>query len=175
MIIVCGPDNTGKTHLVEHLSKTFNIPKVEKYHTLPPVDYSDWVVWAEKVLLNPNQSIADRFYIEEFVYGPVMRGKIGMTAGHQRHLDKLFADRDPLIIHCDTCFRNISKNYDERVQYPEMNQIKRIQNKFYEVLDSSRFSLMTQLNFDYEFDPHYERIDKAIDTYLKGVCDHECR
>ena len=175
MSIVCGPDNTGKTHLVEHLSKTFNIPKVEKYHTLPPVDYSDWVGWAEKVLLNPNQSIADRFYIDEFVYGPIMRGKIGMTENHKRHLDKLFTDRDPLIIYCDTSLVNIEKNWEGRIQYPERAQIKDIQNKFYEVLDSVPFDLMTTLFFDYAFDPHYTKIDKALDTYLKGVCDHECR
>ncbi len=175
MIIVCGPDNTGKTHLVEHLSEKFNIPKVGKYHTLPPTDYSDWVVWAEKVLLNTAQSIADRFYIEEFIYGPVMRGKIGMTEYQRRQLDKLFMDRDPLIILCNTSLHNIKKTFGDRIQYPQIQDIRKIQDRFYEVIDTPPFKFMTRLDFDYEFDPKYERIDTAIDNYLKGVCDYECK
>lgn len=174
MIIVCGPDNTGKTRLVEHLSKKFNILKGEKYHTLPPTDYSDWGVWVEKALLNVEQSIADRFYVEEFVYGPVMRGKVGIGEYQRRHLDRLFSDRDPIIILCNTSLDNIKRTYGERVQYPEVSRTKEIQDMFLTVLNSYPFRSCIRLRFDYEFDPHYEKIDRDLKYLIGGVASNEC-
>ncbi len=176
MIIVCGPDNTGKTRLVEHLSQKFHIPRVEKYPTLPPTDYADWERWVTANLLNPEQCIADRFYVEEFVYGLVMRGKIGINEAQKNYLDMLFAQRDPLIILCNTSLETILSNYHEREQYPKPEKVLEIQRAFREILSTEApFCNRDKYHFNWKLDRDYIAVDSYIRHYLEEVCDSECK
>lgn len=168
MIIVTGPDNCGKTSLVEHLKKRFLLEQVPRYHTMPPVDVADWVQWLKDTLTHPSVDnlIADRFYVEEFVYGPVIRGGVIIGQEDKEQIDKLLLLCQPLIIHCDTSWGNIEKTFGDRKQYPTSEQNKKVKERFGQVLDGYPFMFTYKYKFNYEIDPDYNRITHYVSAYL---------
>lgn len=173
MIIVTGADNSGKTTLVKHLVKEFTISQLPSYKPLPPVDYIDWFRWVRDTLQRTDdkvdkQLVADRFYIDEFVYGPVMRGEVGVYSHKKQALDTLVNDARPLIILCHTDIKTIEKTYKERPQYPTLEQIVEIQQKFLKVLQSYPFNNCPVHIWDYTKDKTKIHVDKAVENYLKA-------
>lgn len=170
MIIVVGADNTGKTTLVKHLVEKFGIKELEPYHTKPPKDYVDWYRWLVKSLVIPisGAHIADRFFIDELVYGPIKRGSIGLSEPKLTQVKDLIEDVRPLIILVDTDIANIARTFEDREQYPNLDDIESIRGKFYLVLTQYPFSRCPQISFDYEVDSNYEQVDKDVENYLKA-------
>ena len=77
MIIVEGPDNSGKSTLIKSLIKDFNLLLAEKPHG-PPQNVNDLIYRSSKLLLKQDQKryIVDRHpLISEKVYGPALRNK----------------------------------------------------------------------------------------------------
>jgi len=74
-IIVDGADKTGKSTLCSAIveefgSKYFHFGKPKKY---PATEYAEYAL-----SMNENM-VLDRFYLGELVYGPLFRGKAGLT------------------------------------------------------------------------------------------------
>lgn len=168
MIIVCGADNTGKTTLVEHLTDKFKLSKIPRYHTMPPTDRHDWLDWVITHLqANDPARIADRFYVEEFVYGPIKRGSVLLTGPEQFFFDGLVAERRPLIILCQTDMKTISSTFGDREQYPNLNEIPVIMSQFRYVLGRYPFNSCPQAIHNFKKDPKFLTADVAVDVYLK--------
>lgn len=168
MIIVEGADNTGKTSLVNHLIERFKLEKVPRYHTLPPQDYKEWAEYSIGIMSRRDVSnlIADRFFISEFVYGPIMRHKIGIHFEDQLELIDAFRDLRPLIILCDPGDEAISKNFNDRQQYPELDDNLKVARGFRNVLRLPPFTYSRQIVYDYTVDPDYKNIDMLLKQHL---------
>lgn len=166
MIIITGTDNTGKSTLAMHLSNKFGIPIMERYPQLPPKDYDDWYRFIVQMLDKDEEQIADRFYIDELVYGPVVRGKVGITEHQLKVMNKLVAEEKPLVILCHREISEISRSYSERDQYLDAAKIGEVQNSYFEVTDKPPFKDIT-IGYCIEDDPYYEKIDFQVALYLK--------
>ena len=167
MIIITGVDNSGKTTLATHLSNKFHIPIIDRYHELPPQDYDDWYRWVVGVLDRDYELIADRFYLDELVYGPVVRNKIGISQHQIKVVDGLLAEQKPLIILCHRMPGDIESTYNVRKQYLDISQISEIQIRYFRLVQGFPFKELT-VGYSIEDDPYYEQIDFEVQMYLKA-------
>ena len=171
MIIVTGVDNTGKTTLVNHLVDKFKdrgLKQIEKYPTLPPTDGMDWAGWVVNKLITKNRfTIADRFYVEEFVYGPLLRGSMCIDSNIVRSINTMIMQVKPLIIWCNTDIETIRKTFMERAQLEGVyERIGKLQHKFEEVLNSFPFDQCPQYTYNFKTDPDYKTIDQVVDAWI---------
>jgi thymidylate kinase len=163
MIIVVGADNTGKTSLVEHLTEKFDFQKAPRYHTLPPKDYHEWAHHLLTVLKGDTSNvIADRFLLDEFVYGPLKRQRIGLHFEDQLELTDAFRNVRPHIILCEVNSEVMAKTFAERDQYPSLDENIRIAHAFHFLLRLPPFSYCMQKIYDFTRDPNYRDIDSWV-------------
>ena len=171
MIIVIGCDNTGKTSLVNHISKEFNIPISPRFHSLPPKG-KQWLEWYEFIKENfqeNEQVVFDRFFIDEFIYGPLFRG--GYTIGIDRmaELTNLMLTAQPLVIYTHVSVEQNKKSFDDREQYIEKSDIDKVMSEYIFKLKSWPLNQLYNLvRFNYTADSDYSRIDCVIRNYLNG-------
>lgn len=105
IVIVEGPDNSGKSTLIELLVKTYRAikgqdPHVEHSPSKLVVEgkHREWLQWIEDTLNRESDSIYDRHsIISEAVYGPILRDTDLLST--TRYLDRL-KRLGPLIIYC---------------------------------------------------------------------------
>jgi adenylate kinase family enzyme len=172
MIILFGVDNTGKTTLKNHLKEKFNLREEERYQTRPPQDYDDWFKYVRDLLQrhieNPDpQTIIDRLYIDEHVYGPVLRGRFGLTVNQRVALDILIDKLRPILIWCDIPTAEILKSFSEREQLMGVREnVVALKRKYPEVLSKYPFYDCPLFIVNYLEDRNYEKIDKKLEVYL---------
>lgn len=108
MIIVEGPDNSGKSTLIQWLKDNLQVKELKHGRHGPPTGPKDIVERTEtilkKALSYPHKAtITDRFsLIGESIYGPVLRGKDLWTEVPQDkiRLQKVLITLDPFFIYC---------------------------------------------------------------------------
>jgi len=171
MIIVTGCDNTGKTSLVEHLTKEFNIPKAERFPSLPPKgkEWLDYYEFTKQAFCKNEQAIHDRLFIDEFVYGPVKRGGYVLGIAKMAELTNLMLMAQPLLIYTYLPQENIVKSFGDREQFPEVGDIPKIMKQYVRVLHNWPINQLTnEAHFNYLSDSNYRRIDCVVKNYLLG-------
>lgn len=169
MIIVTGVDNTGKSSLVRHLSEKFDIPIATRYHTLPPTDGEEWYIWAKHQFEHKGELIYDRFFIDELVYGPVLRGKYVVSIEQMAQLSTMLVMRQPLFIYTKLPLEKIQESFAVREQYPDATDLGKLLNRFERVMRTWPVKeLKNCTRFCYLHDPNYRRIDLVVKNYLQG-------
>jgi len=99
MIIIEGPDNSGKSTLGAYLQKNLQVPLVHSIKPDPAWNFSQALEQSIMQLL-PQRLIRDRTYaISEYVYGPICRGGSALGPMHQKALENLM-HYGHLIIYC---------------------------------------------------------------------------
>ena len=170
MIIVVGCDNTGKTSLVKHIKDKFEIPEGQRFYSLPPKNKQEWNQWYRHIkahfILNPN-AIYDRFFIDEFVYGPLMRGGYKIGIEKMAELTNLMLIAQPIVIYCWLPLVSLLENYDERPQKFSAYEATKILTRYNEVIDQYPLNLLTnKLVFNYNQDSDYREIDLRLEIIL---------
>lgn len=176
MIIVCGADNTGKSTLVEKLTKEFKLPTMERFPKLPPQgdeEYKEYFNWVMKItdlkLAVTGKTVIDRFAIGEFVYGPIVRG-VNHFKNNDEELVQAIASMKPLLIVCGTSMERITQTYGDRVQYAKLEVIPEVMTKYKEVAKNwSRLEGISVVYHDYMLDPSYQIIFNKVKSYLKDM------
>lgn len=100
MIIVEGPDNSGKTTLVDSICKAF--PLLRRFKSPGPASTYDW--WMEMLTLDPDilaMSVFDRFLFSEYVYGPLCRNTIRLTDHQREVVESQLLTTEPFIVICE--------------------------------------------------------------------------
>jgi len=141
MIIVEGPDNSGKTTLINYLVKELKLTKAplkfeptdEEHMEESIVTFYDDVIEYLKSH-DTRKVIWDRLYFSELVYGPVVRGRIGLTFNQRGILLELIKQIKPLVIFCMTDLYTITKEYHKRNQYADKKQIKLIYDYYVDII-----------------------------------------
>lgn len=88
MLILEGPDMVGKTTIAKAIADAVPTAKYDKFG-LPEADYQGLAPWLRRA--GPNV-ICDRYWISEFIYGLVCRGKSNITP--EMHFTMLQAMRE---------------------------------------------------------------------------------
>lgn len=98
LIVIEGPDKTGKTTLAKAIErelgyeyKHFSAPKGS-----PADEYIDFLL----ALKRP--TVCDRFHLGELVYGPMFRGKAGITPLELVTIERVMRLKQTIIIHAVT-------------------------------------------------------------------------
>lgn len=170
MIIVTGCDNTGKTSLVNYLSKKLDMPLAERFPNSPPKSEIEWMSWSQYVLgafEDQTDKIYDRLLIDELVYGPVCRGKISIPIYLMSQLCSMMLVRQPIYIYTSVPYSVVSDTYSQREQYPKLQQVNEILNKFREVNNSWPVKMLSHIySFDFTRDPNYESITRYLQCVM---------
>src|ERR1700675_809922 len=98
LAVIEGADKTGKTTLAKAIAKQlgykyihFSAPKG------PPADeYIDFLL----ALKRP--TVCDRFHLGELVYGPLLRGKAGLTPLQLATIERVMRLKQTIVIHAIT-------------------------------------------------------------------------
>lgn len=146
MIIVEGPDGSGKTILIKDVVKRLQLwvgtlsvkEPVKIVHSPGPLEQGLFEWAANALLLVKEPVVFDRFpYFSDIVYGPTLRKQTLMTESGYRQLKTRLKELDPLVIYCrppvDTIVKSskvweqmkgvpenltkIVKNYDQQLLY----------------------------------------------------------
>jgi len=185
MIIVEGPDNSGKSTLIKRLMEDFdllygpkfNIPKIVKKGNIGAVKikmavhthYNDIIELLKQSPRYLKPYIFDRVYFSELVYGNVYRGGIAISLTGQVSLPILIKEANPLIIYCNPPVDLILQKYDEREQYGEHYDLSRIVNLYDNIFSEGGLYVQDKNNFlTYNYaEDDYEFIKKQVEQYLK--------
>lgn len=170
MIIVEGPDNTGKSTLVKALTEYIPSLVYIGHSPGPPKTPEEFLNRTAKVLNHSPQDTAfyllDRFFFSELVYGPVLRGRAIITPGQIEDLaDKLY-EHNPLIIYCRRSVTRVKETFQNREQLMGVyDNLARIHRKYDEVI--SNWSLNTTV-YDFERTSEAE-VALTVAYYLQGI------
>ena len=169
MIIITGVDNTGKSSLARHLSEEFGIAIAQRYHTLPPTDGEEWYTWAKHQFEHKGELIYDRFFIDELVYGPVLRNKYVASIEQMAQLSTMLVIKQPLFIYTKLPLEKIQEDFAVREQYPDATVLGKLLKKFERVIHTWPVKeLKHYTRFCYLNDPKYRRISLVVKNYLQG-------
>lgn len=149
MIIIEGPDNSGKSTLGAQLTKKLNIPTI---HSAKPDP-----AWTQEEALRhaldshlPKDAILDRTYtISELVYGPICRGGSALGDLHFNALRDLYS-RSHLIIYCRPPLEKILDNQGRDQMDGVIENHQKLVERYDEVMyDLLRFSTNRVVWYDW--------------------------
>lgn len=134
-IVIEGMDGSGKTTLVNQLMEHFGdtahlVPGYNRYpNPKPPMDR--W--WMEQLGSHPLGKIIvhDRFFYPEFVYGPILRGRIQAEDSTVEYVQK-FLREHAFLIYCRPPVEVLKEGIDVE---PQMEGVKNMFNDLLSAYD----------------------------------------
>ena len=172
MIIVTGSDSSGKTTLVKHINERFNVPIADRFHPLPPSTPSDWQRWYQWVLDSferEDSVVYDRFLIDEYVYGPLLRGGYKISYKKMADLSGALLMKQPLYIYCCPGYNRVVETYYERDQYVDVSLVSQVIARFAHVNCTWPVNQLKNIHrFNYLMDPGRVMVDQVVEKYLGG-------
>lgn len=181
MIIVEGPDSSGKSTLVEKLKDRLHLVHIKPIKHGPPVDAKDLYERAKHILMEAtkhqkNNTIVDRFgLIGESIYGPVCRGKDMWVEipDKKQEIFSAFNTLNPFIIYCRppaNIIANLANHEVKSYDTPEhLKTLKKNQALIIKSYDNY-FANWKSYNFfiwDYTKPENYYDLVKCLEEYLK--------
>jgi len=112
IIIVEGPDGAGKSTVAKELAANYNAALI---HTGPPRRDEPAVIQylgeARHYMVQPNDTVLDRFHLGERVYGPILRQQDTLGDIGQRQVERMLMSRGfACVVLCippfETCYKN---------------------------------------------------------------------
>ena len=100
IIIIEGPDGSGKTTLAEKLSKQTKWPIVHRSQPKTEEEKACMMQSYLEVIKQGKNCIFDRCWYSEMAYGPTMRDESVISYPEMYHLEKALAKHGAIIIYC---------------------------------------------------------------------------
>ena len=182
MIIVEGPDNSGKSTLVEQLIKEFNLLQLTPYKKGPPQNAEDnfmnsWCIINGAIGLHTKRVIADRLsLIGESIYGPICRGKdlwTGVYFERKQRLINSLNTLDPFFIYCrPPASRVLDLELHQEKDYDTEAHLKKIKANKALILNSYdnyfyRWNSHNFFRYDYTKPNDFYELCLRLKEYLK--------
>lgn len=170
MIIIEGPDNSGKSHLGKSLARDLKIPL--EHSVKPDPAWTDLQALDNAIMqLIPQNIIRDRTYtLSEWVYGPICRGRSALGHLHRGALFNLMHNRH-LIIYCrpkdEVILKNDGREQMEGVLENHLAIIKRYDTLMDALIASNSVEVV---EYDYTgWDAAYQAVLRACRLHLQQV------
>jgi hypothetical protein len=162
-IVLEGLDKCGKTSLANFLSKKLNLP-IKKF-SQPKGD--PYVEYMEFLTTDFKPKILDRFYLGELAYGPVKRGKSGITNDERRNIELSLMAANPLLIYCETDNRTITDNFiKDGETFTKVSEIKALKQAFHGAINTG---LLKWHIFNYKNDGNYKKIMNKVNEWTQDL------
>lgn len=100
IIIIEGPDGSGKTTLAETLSRQTGFPVVHRTQPKSEEEKAKMMDGYVDAIKKGKNIIFDRCWYSEMAYGPIMRDKSVISYPEMYELEQLLTKRGALIIYC---------------------------------------------------------------------------
>lgn len=164
MIIVEGPDNSGKSTLITHIQDWLGdgdtYPVIKSIG--PKADY-DW--WMGQLTQPPTSlltTIRDRFFFSELVYGPIFRGKTSVDFHQQEVIMSLVEATSPLVVVCKLIKDEAS--FNNRPQQFPWEKMEEIDRGFQHL----NYGLTNRIHMDVKDEDAYDALHNALDRWVKN-------
>ena len=131
IIIVVGPDGSGKSTLCQELSNQFGMPiKSFSYPKTQEEKNEMFDMYIEEIENNDNV-IYDRFAYCEWVYGPVMRDKTYISYEQLTYLEIMLLQKGAIIFYCYNEPRTLMERCKQRGEnYIPLDKLKEIKERY---------------------------------------------
>lgn len=178
IIIIEGPDGSGKTTLVNFLGKELGVgiaPRVVSKDTEAMVDLKEWV--DKNLDQGKVPQIFDRHrLISETIYGPIVRGTAQPGFSELSWMGprlKRFYDLEPLIIYCLPPLETVKKNLSDD---PDNITVKHLTEAIYQSYVSRialdlQYAPLKPLVWNYETSPRVNGFPTWFSQALKYTND----
>lgn len=166
VIIIEGCDKVGKSTLAKYIEEKygFRYIKVSQPKKCGPYkEYSDLLVSIKK----GENVVFDRFHVGEEVYGPIYRGKSGLTQEQFQGIETSINNHNGILIYCYDRAENIAKRFKENNEtFTKEKDIENILNSYKNVLKKSKL-----IKYKHKMKGKMDliktkQIDKIIKKYL---------
>jgi thymidylate kinase len=147
VLIIEGPDLSGKSYAIEKIGKSFKRGMIIK-NLYKPTKYPDSEIYTQYyriwklnellVLMQGKRSflILDRFFPSQAVYS-YMRGQDEMFSDEIKELDKQCADDGFILVYLDTPLEKLETRFDERgdehIKKEDLYALKARYDTFFEI------------------------------------------
>lgn len=182
MIVVEGPDNSGKSTLIKWIKDEFPVKEIKHGRHGPPLSALEIKARTEIILREAiklrkeRETIVDRFsLIGESIYGPILRGKDLWTEIPQDkiRLEEVFNTLNPFIIYCrpdnntilDMSHHQI-KDYDTEEHILNINKNQKLIIRAYD----NYFAKLNPYNFykyNYKNGDALKELKQLLGEYIK--------
>lgn len=135
LIIIEGPDKTGKTTLAKAIAtrlgfdyKHFSAPKGS-----PADEYIDFLLSLKR------DTVCDRFHLGELVYGPMLRGKVGITPLELVTIERVLRLKQTVLIHAVTSMKIANERLAHSNEHEVVNVAENLlaEDRFTQVISKS--------------------------------------
>lgn len=142
LIIIEGPDNTGKTTLARHLQEVFSLDYI---HCSKPKTDNPYLEYCELADSIKKPTVIDRAHLGEYVYGTLWRGGCSITPKMFQDLDLKFMEKFEyvVVIHAQAPLEIIEERCKENnEQLLKPNQIAACSELFYYIMSQTHIPVV---------------------------------
>lgn len=137
--ILEGSDKVGKTTLAKHIEKWHGFKYIHCGQPDEKGPYEEYSQIIAKISKEGGNFVIDRFHLGEFVYGPIYRGRSGISQEQFVEIEKKLNDLNAVLIYCYDTDKNIAKRFEEdNEEWADIKKIQLVLDKYLEVLKKSR-------------------------------------
>lgn len=160
LIILEGSDKCGKTSLAEFLCRKFHADYVKFSAPIRP-PYEEYSSFLKN--LDPHKNyVLDRFLYGEMIYGPMYRGKSGITLDDVWYLEMVMMSLGAVVIYCETNPQEIRRKFVEcKETFTKSEDVENLL-KSYRMLWTE--TLFNPHKFNYLKDPDYLEVFDHVKT-----------
>jgi hypothetical protein len=169
VIILEGPDGSGKTSLARRLEKEWGMIYS---HEGPPPDNKDdsrldyYAVTLIRALRRKQPTVFDRFHLGELVYGPVARSSDRLGYGGMRLMRRLCFANHVLIKICQPPYDVALENWRRKLAAGD--DYVRDERKFFDTY--YRFKALTAYEETFDYTHDYDQQYYDLTNKLQGPC-----
>lgn len=137
ILILEGENKTGKSTIARYICDHYDFDYIKC--SQPKGDpYVEYMEILKKIERSGRNTVLDRFLYGEFVYGPIYRGKSGLSETQKRNIELKALSLNAHVIYCSDDPKNIAKRFkEEKEEFASEKLIKRTLELFSQVISEA--------------------------------------
>jgi hypothetical protein len=139
VIIIEGLDKCGKTFLSNYIVENYEFRYLKCNQPKKGGPYKEYRKIIDGISKEPGDYVIDRMHLGEFVYGPIYRGKSGLTQEDFKDLENRLIELGTILIYCYDIENNIAKRFkEEKEEFADVKKIKKMLEFYNKILKETK-------------------------------------